>query len=922
MDSDQAPGLEVTERSSSSSSSSPSHPQSFPSSPSSKKERSAPSSSASSSSSSSPFSPSNSPTANHTSARSIADSSQLTSRRSAGNSSAGILVAAIEDSNGLAAIPNSFSPGNSSSEPIRTENGSVQVCRDIGSLDGYVAAAGSIPSSIGIGILDQSTRDSAPMSSEADLDVSRTGNSSVRHEHNADTQTLNPRLSLPKLVVQDSEQKSGPCCEPEDLKGMDRDGKLVSVSPEESNRDIHDDTNTVAHHLEAKDGVPYIPRNQAVVFDNGTCSGQGCITHSALDQRSNHSSEADLDGAATIVAESEGNQELVGTLLFRPLSSAPDLPLKVSPVVGDEVNSIQLSSSKASPGLQRAQTMPSGSLEGADRTSSPTKHSTLMRSHTDLGKEGEVQDKEYNVTSGSKLSKRKQKKLMKRIFTVKRDGTVEFDVAKSSRFAPQLFGPEQDDIVEESICEGAEGGEGKPIQPRQIAMLIVGTRGDVQPFVAIGKHLQEHGHRVRLATHSNFKHFVLEAGLEFFPLGGDPKVLAEYMVKNKGFLPSGPSEIRTQRKQLKSIINSLLDACVVSKETDVPFHAQAIIANPPAYGHVHVAEALKVPLHIFFTMPWTPTSEFPHPLSRVHHLAANRLSYQVVDSLIWWGIRDLINDFRKKKLNLRPITYLSGSQLSVSKLPTGYIWSPQLVPKPKDWGSKIDVVGFCFLNLSHDYKPPDELVNWLGNGAAPIYVGFGSLPVEDPQRMTEIIVEALRQTSQRGVISKGWGGIGNSANLPNSVYLLEDCPHDWLFPQCAAVVHHGGAGTTAAGLKAACPTTVVPFFGDQPFWGEQVQLKGVGPAPIPVEHFSLEKLVNAINYMMNSEVKQRANALAEAMKGEDGVAGAVRAFHKHLPREIPPATPALPSKSFFQRILEIKTPFSCFDPDPDIRTTP
>ncbi|KAI5084585.1 hypothetical protein GOP47_0000754 [Adiantum capillus-veneris] len=545
----------------------------------------------------------------------------------------------------------------------------------------------------------------------------------------------------------------------------------------------------------------------------------------------------------------------------------------------------------SSPGLQRAQTLPSGSLEvinGAGKRSRKADHTH---------------------TTGGKLSKRKQKKIMKKIATVNPNGTVEFDMNKSARF-PDLFAPEVSDTDDDIFYDG-DNEERRAIPPLQIAMLIVGTRGDVQPFVAIGKHLQEYGHRVRLATHSNFREFVLKAGLEFFPLGGDPKVLAGYMVKNKGFLPSGPSEIRTQRKQLKSIIYSLLPACIESDEADVAFKAQAIIANPPCYGHAHVAEALKVPLHIFFTMPWTPTSEFPHPLSRVHHSAANRLSYQVVDSLIWWGIRDIINDFRKKKLKLRPITYLSGSQPSMSKMPTGYIWSPHLVPKPKDWGSLIDVVGFCFLNTSQDYKPPESLVGWLKAGPAPVYVGFGSLPVEDPEGMTQIIVDALKQTCQRGIIDKGWGGIGALKDPSDSIYLLENCPHDWLFPQCAAVVHHGGAGTTAAGLRAACPTTIVPFFGDQPFWGDRVHAKGVGPTPIPVGQFSLDKLVHAMNFMRDPEVKQRAVELAHAMEHENGVIGAVNAFHKHLPREMPKRAQSISSKTMIDCITEFKI-FQCF----------
>ncbi|ONM18954.1 Sterol 3-beta-glucosyltransferase UGT80A2 [Zea mays] len=485
--------------------------------------------------------------------------------------------------------------------------------------------------------------------------------------------------------------------------------------------------------------------------------------------------------------------------------------------------------------------------------------------------------------------------MLDRIATVKDDGTVVVDVPS---LEPTIVGGSgTEDIYTEVAVEDTLDGTEIPYRPpMQIVILIVGTRGDVQPFVAIGKRLQDYGHRVRLATHANFKEFVLTAGLEFFPLGGDPKILAEFMVKNKGFLPSGPSEIPIQRKQMKEIIFSLLPACKEpDPDTGIPFKVDAIIANPPAYGHTHVAEALKVPIHILFTMPWTPTSKFPHPFSRVKQPAGYRLSYQIVDSMIWLGIRDMINEFRKKKLKLRPVTYLSGSQGSGNDIPHGYIWSPHLVPKPKDWGPKIDVVGFCFLDLASNYVPPEPLVKWLQAGDKPIYVGFGSLPVQDPQKMTEIIVKALEITGQRGIINKGWGGLGTLAEPKDFVYLLDNCPHDWLFLQCKAVVHHGGAGTTAAGLKAACPTTIVPFFGDQPFWGDRVHARGLGPPPIPVDQFGLQKLVDAIKFMTKPVVKDKAVEVAKAMESEDGVTGAVRAFLRHLPSKTEEPSPPQPS---------------------------
>ncbi|KVH94240.1 hypothetical protein Ccrd_003693, partial [Cynara cardunculus var. scolymus] len=544
-------------------------------------------------------------------------------------------------------------------------------------------------------------------------------------------------------------------------------------------------------------------------------------------------------------------------------------------------------------------------ISSSEKLDSPSSQVRLEKSKTEKPRRNNILVEEASQIFDENISVHQKLKLLNRIATVKDDGTVEFDIPADVE--PHAYGAGAGagagagEVQNECNEDTLDSTEPRYFPPLQIVMLIVGTRGDVQPFVAIGKRLQvlhisfhfpfsingfeyrEYGHRVRLATHSNFKEFVLTAGLEFYPLGGDPKVLAEYMVKNKGFLPSGPSEIPVQRSQMKDIIFSLFPACrEPDLDTGISFRAEAIIANPPAYGHTHVAEALKIPIHIFFTMPWTPTSEFPHPLSRVKQPAGYRvsslplpilrmqLSYQIVDSLIWLGIRDMINDVRKKKLKLRPVTYLSGSQGSESHIPHGYIWSPHLVPKPK------------------------ELLSWLKAGPKPIYIGFGSLPVQEPEKMTQIIVQALEMTGQRGIINKGWGGLGNCKFLVPSSFAV------------SLTVHHGGAGTTAAGLKAACPTTIVPFFGDQPFWGERVHARGVGPPPIPVDQFSLPKLVDAIKFMLDPKVmnhslnmpsvfgsecqfmvKEQAVELAKAMEQEDGVDGAVKAFLRHLPRNTP-----------------------------------
>ncbi|KAK7391247.1 hypothetical protein VNO78_19660 [Psophocarpus tetragonolobus] len=547
----------------------------------------------------------------------------------------------------------------------------------------------------------------------------------------------------------------------------------------------------------------------------------------------------------------------------------------------DGQESLQLASPSATSGLEHCITAPVGAERNPLIADDDIK---LFRSMT------EKRAFPRQDTILDKLAE-KAKQLIASLVKIQNDGTVEVDLERSASVAPELL--ELQSFAELTVSESLSSESKKSVPRLQIVILVVGTRGDVQPFLAIAKRLQEYGHHVRLATHANFKTFVKSAGVEFYPLGGDPRVLAGYMARNKGLIPSGPTEISVQRKQLKAIIDSLLPACTApDMETSVPFRAQAMIANPPAYGHVHVAEALGVPLHIFFTMPWTPTYEFPHPLAHVPQSAGYWLSYIIVDLLIWWGMRRIINNFRKTTLNLVPIAYFSMYRGSISHLPTSYMWSPHVVPKPSDWGPLVDVVGYCFLNLASKYQPREDFVQWIQKGPPPLYFGFGSMPLEDPKRTTDVILEALKDTEQRGIIDRGWGNLGNLAELSDNVFLLEECPHDWLFPQCSAVVHHGGAGTTATGLKAGCPTTIVPFFGDQFFWGDRIYQKELGPSPIPISQINVQNLSNAIRFMLQPEVKSRAMEIAKLIENEDGVAAAVDAFHRHLPDELPLPIPS------------------------------
>ena len=213
------------------------------------------------------------------------------------------------------------------------------------------------------------------------------------------------------------------------------------------------------------------------------------------------------------------------------------------------------------------------------------------------------------------------------------------------------------------------------------------------------------------------------------------------------------------------------------------------------------------------------------------------------------------------------------------------MWSPGLIPKPADWGPEIDIAGFVFLDLASSFKPPETLAKFLDAGEPPVYIGFGSIVVDDPDKFTSLIFEGVKKAGVRALVSKGWGGLGDEGNTPDNIYMLENTPHDWLFPRVSAVVHHGGAGTTAIGLKCGKPTMIVPFFGDQPFWGAMVARAGAGAhKATPYKKLSADALAEGINQCLTPEAKEAAGTIAKSIAEEgDGAKNAVESFHRHLP---------------------------------------
>ncbi|KAG6944072.1 hypothetical protein JG687_00018135, partial [Phytophthora cactorum] len=482
------------------------------------------------------------------------------------------------------------------------------------------------------------------------------------------------------------------------------------------------------------------------------------------------------------------------------------------------------------------------------------------------------------------------------------DGRIRLDVAEEEEIdLDALRRRSRSTIDEEEDLRLEEATRNTP-PVLNICVMIVGTRGDVQPFLAIAQRLQKDGHRVRLATHAIYRDFVTSYGVEFYPLGGDPKELAAYMVKTGGHLI--PTKVETIQKDvprnlqmIDEILHSTWPAVSAADPEGggpgvkgEPFRAQAIISNPVTYGHIHVAERLGVPLHIMFPQPWVPTTAFPHPLANMPYTGKsqkrNYLSYKLVDLLMWQGTEGIVNEFRTEVLGLRKIRKGDGGRdiLLDLHIPHAFMWSPELVPKPKDWGDLYDVVGTVVLKgTASSYTPTPELEAFLGTDEGPIFVGFGSMVLEDPKATTKMIIEAARQANVRVLIQSSWSDMAGDLTIPDNIFFLGNCPHDWLMPRMSAVVHHGGAGTTAAGLLAGKPTFIVPFFGDQPFWGWAVQRAGVGVTPCPIEELTTEKLRVAFEGLQSLKMRSRAVEIQQKMQQEDGAEEAVRCFYRHLP---------------------------------------
>jgi sterol 3beta-glucosyltransferase len=408
----------------------------------------------------------------------------------------------------------------------------------------------------------------------------------------------------------------------------------------------------------------------------------------------------------------------------------------------------------------------------------------------------------------------------------------------------------------------------------KICVLTIGTRGDVQPYLALGLGLQAAGHTVAIATLAEFRSLVLDHGLQHDLIRGD-FLKAAQSAEGKAVLAGRGNPVKLIRQYIAMAAETLADEWTSAQRADV------LVYNAAALGGEHLAEKLGIPAFASFPTPlYSPTREFPSPFSPIADLGPlNRLSHRLFGAVGPALYRGPIRKWRREVLGLPAKTPVARRDRPV---PILYAYSSAVVPRPPDWDASGVVTGYWFLDAPADWRPEPALIEFLQTGPPPVYVGFGSMFMNGGTRKTELVVAALRMAGQRGVLATGWGGL-TADTAPEGLFVLDAVPHDWLFPQTAAVVHHGGAGTTGAALRAGKPMVICPFVGDQPFWGRRVAALGVGPAPIAQRRLTAERLAQAISQAVaDQDMRQRAAALGETIRAEDGVGVAVAYINRHL----------------------------------------
>ena len=418
----------------------------------------------------------------------------------------------------------------------------------------------------------------------------------------------------------------------------------------------------------------------------------------------------------------------------------------------------------------------------------------------------------------------------------------------------------------------------------KIAIIASGSQGDVQPYAALAKGLQQAGHTIKFVSHENYAGFIRKHGIEFWSVAGDVQSIAQSpeisaMLEQGKFIAIMKIMGEEARKASISMAEVALQAC---EDVDLILGGLGGLETGIAIG-----EKLGLPVLPAYLLPFTPTRVFPSVLApfipKPLGFLLNKASHLGTKQIMWQSLRKADQTAREKVLRLQPAPFFGPYQAKpVQGMPTIYGYSALVVPRPDDWPDNVTITGYWFLDSRNDWHPPAELVNFIESGPAPVFIGFGSMNHRDPEATTQLIIDAIIQSKQRAVLQTGWGGL-YAADLPASIKLIDAVPHTWLFPKMVAVVHHAGVGTTASGLRAGVPNLVIPFFADQPFWGHRIEQLGVGPQPIPRKKLTSDKLAGAIKQAVTDPaMKLKAQILGEQLRSENGVKKAIEIIERSV----------------------------------------
>lgn len=418
----------------------------------------------------------------------------------------------------------------------------------------------------------------------------------------------------------------------------------------------------------------------------------------------------------------------------------------------------------------------------------------------------------------------------------------------------------------------------------RITIIAFGTRGDVQPAVALGKALKTSGHSVRILAAGNFKGWIEGHGLESVTSSIDIQAIMESDL-GRDWIEHGTSSI-TQMRIIKKLTDqtgwqTMLDAWEACRNAEVILSSFTSDIYALSIAEKTGAKHLSIPFQpaLYPTRSGAATMNAPLPdRNSIINYIFGRLFLEPAN---WRVSGEMTNRFRQEVLALPPQTH---AQFLAAKrrLLILHGYSRHVVPHPEDWPDNLHTTGYWFLEDQNGWEPPAELARFLDEAEPPVCIGFGSMIGHNVEWITQIITEAVRESGRRAVLLSGWAGIGDT-ELDNNIFRLDAAPHEWLYPRVAAAVHHGGAGTTAASLRAGLPTVIVPHLGDQPFWGRRVCALGAGPEPIPRGKLTASRLAAAIRAATSDDdMRKRAERLGEKICSEDGTARAVELIEQYL----------------------------------------